>query len=192
MIRAVDFYATSSVPPPSHAIAVADRCRAAALAFLRARGWGKPELATWLSGAYGGVAVKVRDEDDAPPSSRSVGPLTISALIDRTRADVVATLAGPARHGGLFATKVRAAGLVTSSFRDGERVLLPVDRARVLLSDRVLSLFAADYLARPGEFEATLSVCPRCDEVSFDRRCRHVESGMSPRRMTLALVEDEA
>jgi len=40
------------------------------------------------------------------------------------------------------------------------------------LADRVLSLFAVDYLSRPGEYETDLAVCPTCTYVSFDARAR--------------------
>jgi hypothetical protein len=44
---------------------------------------------------------------------------------------------------------------------------VPTSDAR-RLADRVLSLVAADYLARPTDYDTDLSVCMTCKTVEFD------------------------
>ena len=43
---------------------------------------------------------------------------------------------------------------------------MPVDTPRMRLAYRVLTLFAADALTRPAEYE-DLAVCHRCERVRF-------------------------
>jgi hypothetical protein len=45
----------------------------------------------------------------------------------------------------------------------------PVDVPAIRLKDRVLALFAADFLSRPEAFVAELHVCTRCESISFAR-----------------------
>ena len=50
----------------------------------------------------------------------------------------------------------------------GVRGWAPRDRARLRLRDRVLALFAADYLTRPETYARELYVCPDCMCAVFD------------------------
>ena len=49
----------------------------------------------------------------------------------------------------------------------GERVWVPVDITRMRLRDRVASLFVADYLNRPSDYEL-FHVCHLCEAITFD------------------------
>jgi hypothetical protein len=42
----------------------------------------------------------------------------------------------------------------------------------MLFADRILSLVSVDYLMRPADYLALLSVCGLCQEVSFDAQIR--------------------
>ena len=53
------------------------------------------------------------------------------------------------------------------------------------LAERVLSLFAVDYLVRPGDYETRLTICATCKQVSFDGPCSAHPTRKSIRRYTL-------
>jgi hypothetical protein len=49
---------------------------------------------------------------------------------------------------------------------------IPLDKPRMHLTERVLSLFVADYLLRPHDYVRDLVVCSKCDAVVFDSAAR--------------------
>ena len=72
-----------------------------------------------------------------------------------------------------FARSALHAGYVRRS-RDtaGRAGYVPVDHERMRLSDRVLSLAAVDYLMRPSDYLALLTVCKVCEKITFDPHTR--------------------
>jgi hypothetical protein len=160
---------------------LADACRSAALGFLTgvAEGWDKKDLAEWL-GVYQSIAVRSEDASAClgrrvPPAGRPVrlDAGRIERLLSDTReeaVDVVLALTDPQRgiHFGFYAV---IAGLVTNYVDPhGNTAWAPVDLPRMSLLDRLLSLFAVDYLLRPAEYERSLRICRRCDAVHFEAR----------------------
>ena len=86
------------------------------------------------------------------------------------------------------------AGLVMGVSDDqGGLGYAPVHRMRMRLVDRLVSLFIADFLTRPGDYDSLL-VCASCDEVSFawdevhedgcEARVHHSGMVVRPRRST--------
>ena len=47
-----------------------------------------------------------------------------------------------------------------------------VDYLQLLFAERILSLVSVDYLMRPADYLALLSVCGICQAVSFDAQVR--------------------
>ncbi len=142
-----------------------------------ARGWTKAELAAWLEGPYERLACPA-DTDRAswaPPSSSQVAPVRVTELLDAARADVLLVLRELTIADGLaaFASHAIDARLVARSHDvDGGIAFVPRSRPRMSLVDRMLSLVAADALARPHHYAAQLFVCSRCDMPMFDRDAR--------------------
>jgi hypothetical protein len=81
------------------------------------------------------------------------------------------------RHDASFARDMIDIGLVTGIIDDDSSIgYAPVDAPRMLLVDRVRSLFLADYLTRPRDFES-FGVCPRCATATFDFYAHAAECG---------------
>jgi hypothetical protein len=58
--------------------------------------------------------------------------------------------------------------------RVGRVGFAPVDREKTRLSDRILSLLCADFLARPDDYEGLVEVCEPCQAISFSSALYHV------------------
>lgn len=140
-------------------------------------GWGKTELARWLTGPYRRLTVRA-PESDAPPPSMSVSNDVASGLEDRVamllegmHADVLLVLRELMTPEGLsaFSTLAFDTDLVVAAHEEGAPfAVLPRARARMTLVDRVLSLVAVDAITRPEDFEHSLFVCTRCHQPVFD------------------------
>ena len=161
---------------------VADAAREAIVSFVvgSATSWGKSGLAVWLGGPYRLItrfAPRVegppRRSDMAPSSVRTVlASQSIEAIVAGARTEVLTTLR-LAPQNASFARSALHAGYVRRS-RDasGRSGYVPVDHERMRLSDRVLSLAAVDYLMRPSDYLALLTVCSVCEKISFDPHTR--------------------
>jgi hypothetical protein len=195
-----------SVPQLSSKISVdrvADACRSTALKFLDGSraGWEKKDLADWLVGPYRRLTLlrysvaelawaDVLDAREAPPSKRPLTHERIQDMIERTRIDVTnrLDLFAQSDDAALFVLDARDSGSVIrcKDARGGEG-FLPVDRPGMMLADRVLSLFATDYLLRTADYDQLCTVCWRCETVTFDAEARrigacttHATSGIRP------------
>jgi len=154
-----------------------EACRSAALEILNgiARGFRKEELATWLDGAYreatrhthcAGVS---HDRHTVGSEVRSIPSQAIEELLARVHEDVLEALRSLRQPdaGVAFAFSALGGGLVVRYLDErGEAVWLPTASMRMRLVDRILSLIAADYLAR-GDDYTRLSVCARCKHLAF-------------------------
>jgi hypothetical protein len=167
-----------TLPEQTGSMAIANACRATALAFLNeSLHWGKAELAMWLMGPYGQLTQYVSpfsrraagEQARTAPLLRDIDARMVERVIRTAHEEVMSTLARMADPEGSasFAFTMLAAGFVARC-EDRGRVAgwVPSSDAR-RLADRVLSLLAADYLSRPGDYENDLSVCHICKTVSF-------------------------
>jgi hypothetical protein len=163
---------------------LAEECRDAALSFVNgvARGWTKRDLALWLAGPYrhatrhatGGERTAdmatVDDVHEGILAEDRVADLMARARADvRARLDDVALLSSEAAGAVEFVHEaVRRRAIAPRVDADGMSLWVPVDGRTMSLRDRVLSLFACDYLMRPDDYAHDLAVCPKCDLVQID------------------------
>ena len=167
-----------TLPEQTGSMAIANACRATALAFLNeALHWGKAELAMWLMGPYGQLTQYVSpfsrrrsgERACSPPLMREIDARMVDRVIRTAHEEVMTTLArmADAEGSASFAFTMLAAGFVARCEDRGQVAgWVPTSDAR-RLADRVLSLLAADYLSRPGDYENDLSVCHVCKTVDF-------------------------
>src|SRR5207253_5308906 len=143
--------------------------------------WGKRELAEWLIGPYRQLtaysAEPIEDEVSATFLRRpkKVNGSRLDDVLRAAKEEVLATLlmAAPPDSDVRFAQRAISQGHVTRT-RDtsGRGGWAPVDVPGMLLGDRILSLVTVDYLMRPADYLALLSVCGVCQAVSFDAQVR--------------------
>jgi len=162
--------------------AISQACRAAAMEMINeSRNWGKAELSMWLSGPYAFVTSHASKEASAPvwpvPLLREIDVRLIDRIMLSARTEILETLSAIARDtSASFVLRALISGtVVRCEDAEGHPAWAPTGGA-TRLADRVLSLFAVDYLARPGDYETELFVCPMCESVSFDANAR--KSGM--------------
>ncbi len=172
-----------TLPRGTGALAIAAACRDTALTFLNeAEHWGKAELAMWLMGPYAQATQYAPDISSRQsgefvrtvPLLREIDARMVDRVIRSARAEVLETLTGMVEPEGAasFAFSMLSSGFVVRC-EDSRHVSgwVPSPDAR-RLADRVLSLFAADYLTRPSAYEIELAVCATCRSVDFDAIAR--------------------
>lgn len=168
-----------TLPDQTGSMAIANACRATALAFLNeSLHWGKAELAMWLMGPYGQLTQYVlplarRQSGErvrSVPLMREIDARMVERVVKTAHEEVMTTLAqmSDAEGSASFAFTMLSAGFVARCEDRGQVAgWVPTSDAR-RLADRVLSLLAADYLTRPHDYEDDLSVCHICNVVEFD------------------------
>jgi hypothetical protein len=177
---------------------IASACRDAAMTFINeSRHWGKAELGMWLTGTYATSTKHASKQTETDgqvwpvPLLRDIDARLVERIMHSARTEIFEMLATIASDGSAsFVLRSLIAGTVIRC-EDGARepAWAPTGEA-TRLADRVLSLFAVDYLARPGDCESALVVCPRCELVAFDEMtkqrggCNHgvQHSALAPRR----------
>lgn len=158
---------------------VAAAARSSYLGFLAevAPSGTKRALAEWLRGSYA-YAVLPRTSGARTPGT--IDPSSLTELVDEAKSRVARGLRALAQPevGMHLSMQAHIEGWVLP-FQDlyGQPGFLPVDRARMRLGDRVMSLVAADYMMRPDSFVTDLTVCDTCDAAHFakqasERHCR--------------------
>lgn len=154
-------------------------CREIGLQFMNeASHWGKAELAMWLQGPYAIVTAHAKRALEPSltggvPLIKEIDVRLVDRIIRAARTEVLENLAQVVTdQSSSFVLRALIAGTV-SRVEDGysEPAWAPTS-GTTRLADRVLSLFAVDYLVRPGDYEADLSVCPTCSHVAFDAGSR--------------------
>lgn len=168
------------LPEGVRAHAIADTAREAVLAILRGvdAGWTKRDLARWLAGPYCQLTSFASAPDDSDTFRRApkkLIPERLEAVLRNAKEEVLATLimAAPPDSDVRFTQRAVLAGhLVRSRDTSGRGGWVPVDAPGMLLADRILSLVSVDYLMRPADYLALLSVCGLCQAVSFDAQVR--------------------
>jgi hypothetical protein len=169
-----------------------DLCRSAALGFMAgARDWNKRELAEWLACSYRPLVAGASEQPirrrTAPygtaavtPHVTRIQPRTIEQLLKVAHADVLRELRDLEGRSSLDTGRgfIRS-HVVTRCIDDaGVAGWAPVARVRARLFERVMSLFAADFVARPWDYEYDLAICVECGAVSFvDMPCCRARSG---------------
>ncbi len=151
---------------------VADAARDAAVAFVNeSLFWGKAELAMWLLGPYSQAAHRVSaGPEHAPPGLREVDAVEIEHVLACARGEVLDALdrmRDPESAARTVFAMVASGFVVTCQDGHGGQGWVPTMTAR-RLADRVLSLFAADYLIRPSDYEQGFAVCGVCEHIAFD------------------------
>ncbi len=151
-----------SLPQIANASAVAYACRVTAHTFLEEGGrWTKAHLGAWLMGPYATLTRLTSIEGPcvavpaAPPAvlpeldERTVRRIIANARLAVAEAD---TEIRDARNGARFALNMFSKGFVVA-FEDRRKQIgwLPTNHASTL-TERVLSLVAADYLTRPEDY----------------------------------------
>ena len=184
---------TPTLAPETTLDAFADACRGAGLTLIEGAvaGWGKRDLARWLTESYAHVSVRLggptrvgfsiippglsipppppvdMGPSSQPPSSLRTG--AVEELLDLVRVAVSSALGELARGETTAVTDaIRGQSIVQATHPVHGLVWVPADRPRLRLEARVVSLFVADFLARGKAYETDLSVCGACDSVSFD------------------------
>ncbi|MEO7112966.1 MAG: hypothetical protein ABI183_21185 [Polyangiaceae bacterium] len=172
---------------------VADLCRSAALGFLaNARHWNKADLAEWLQESYRPLVIgapkpqrKMTPAYGTPVSIApipSVPPEALTGIMENAHAEVLQMLRDlQAARSSLDAGRAFIANNVVTRCIDdiGVAGWVPVSHKTSRLAERVMSLFAADFLARPWDYEYDLAICECCENVSFTEvNCCRAHSGM--------------
>ena len=166
---------------------LADLCRSAALGFLaNGRDWDKRKLAEWLQGSYRPLVIGAGYQRKLTPAYGSAAPppvasTTITSILENAHAEVLRQLRDLASsRSSLDAGRAFISRNVVTRCMDemGAAGWMPVSHRVSLLADRVMSLFAADFLARPWDYEYDLTICECCDNVSFSEvQCCRAHSG---------------
>jgi len=176
-----------TLPEQTGSMALANACRETALELLNdGQRWGKAELATWLMGPYSQLtqylstratrqnAQGSETQQRAVPMLREIDARMVDRVIKNARTEVLASLRTTydAEGGAAFAFTMLSNGFVARC-EDKSQVAgwVPTTDAR-RLADRVMSLLAADYLTRAGDYETELSICSHCSYVEFDAVAR--------------------
>lgn len=176
--KAID--AVNASPEPRSAIASA--CRAVgSLFFVGAMsGWHDAEVTSWLRGPYADLAALARRdrallERDTPRAWSEVDDATLleASPLEHpmvTRQKVVTLLRELASgHGEPILLSLARGGLLVRRVPFGMSTYWsPSAPVRACVADRVLSLFAVDYLRRPHDYPAPLALCTTCRAPVLD------------------------
>lgn len=159
------------LPRGTTVLDIADRARAAGFVFISSSrwGWGKRDLANWLVHDYRPAVLDASAQPLSEVSSAKADEASATKLVASARRRVVEMLTDAATtwNAAELARESIDSGLVIGVSDDASGIgHAPLHQSRMRLVDRLASLFIADYLTRPRDYEQ-LVVCAQCDEVSF-------------------------
>jgi len=167
------------LPPGVSVDDLLDLSRAAGLAFLAgtAFGWSRVQLRHWLILDYEAATAWTRVGDRRSPidPTLDLDDVQVDMLIDRSRRRVMNMLdhAREMWRVPAFARDMIDGRLIVAIYdRDGIEGYAPAAHAEMGLVHRVMSLFVADYLARPSDYDRIAS-CDACGEVAIGTRNNH-------------------
>jgi hypothetical protein len=169
---------------------VARDSRRAGLAFLRgaAAGCSREQLLDWLRNDYEAVTSWTRVGGPPRDPTDNLDDWEVPMFVERARQRVVRMLECAAEmwSAPAFTPSMIDARLIVVVYdRMGVEGYAPASQANTGLVHRVVSLFVADYLARPADY-GRLSACEGCGEIAIGAHpdcCveRPRESGIVPR-----------
>lgn len=176
-----------------------DRVRGAGEAFIRGTtlGWSRRDLADWLVCHYAPCAAAPlfpEREDEAVPSDRTLDEAVVERVILDARARVLrlfADLVVPWQASPIARLAVASGIVISQRDERGGVAYSPVGLKRIRLSERVASLFLADYLNRPTEYR-WLMMCRECGELSFATELEHSSWCEAPPEQWAAFTVAEA
>jgi hypothetical protein len=150
---------------------LADACRDAANDFCRGvtAGWTKRGLVDWLQGPYA-MATSFWPRPHrtyGAPRVNAIANETINLILTVTLRDVLAVLGSIGADSTDFVVELSHKDVLGHVLLADEPAWVPIDLPRTPLRDRVLSLFAADKLARPQDYTARGVQCPTCAGLVF-------------------------
>ena len=157
-----------------------DRVRGAGAAFQRGTtvGWGRRELADWLMCQYAPCAATPLDAESSelPPAfERTLDEGILERVIVDARARalrLLADLVDPSQASPIARLAVACGTVVPQRDERGGIAYSPVRLRRLRLSERVASLFIADYLNHPTDYRWVM-LCRECGELSFAADLEH-------------------
>lgn len=157
-----------------------DRVRGAGAAFIRGTtiGWSRRDLANWLVCHYAPCAATPIgvDTDILPPAcERVLDEGILERVILDARADVLRLLGDlvvPWQASPLARLAIATGAVVAQRDARGAVAYSPVALKRLRFSERVASLFLADYLNQPLDYR-WLMMCRECGELSFTDELEH-------------------
>jgi len=166
---------------------VAEACRFAALEFVDGvrNGWGKRELAKWLLGPYHQISMLRLTKDELhrraalfprAKVNESVRNEHVAHVMLTAREDVLRVIDGFEAgypNAESFIWRLQSRGLFARvEDSTGARGMVPNEVAPQRLAERVISLIAVDYIARPFDYEDRAAVCRVCGTVTFTPEAR--------------------
>ena len=167
------------LPDNVHVEDVARRTRLAARAFRTsaAHGWGRTKLRSWLIIEYA-MATEWSREDDVSPWAHRDAPMNderARQLVEDVRGRITRLLvdesAGWKTPG--FAAAMIDRGLITCvTDASGREAYAPAARVELSFLERVASIFIADFLAHPEDYQ-NLSSCECFGELEVDGVVQH-------------------
>lgn len=182
----------------SDALATVRACRTAGLTFVNGvrGGWSMADLAAWFAGPYA-QATGFAGEGLAELESESKGPSSVRSprLEENMREASFAVKAalheakGPREPAFVIRAKETVAIASVRTFHGS--VWVPVDLAGLSLKDRVLALFAVDFLARSKDYLFELSSCGVCGRIAFDGAGSVCEEHRQPQHLDAHLVAEQ-
>ena len=173
--------ASAYVLPDAFTMAdVAERSRAAYLAVMKSAlsPFRNADLAEWLKGPYRLATTPAGAMLGRSPTpfaeARGSVDIHVDVLTLQAREEALEVLRRIKSHkerDTSFTFEALNRGFIVPC-RDGAgtRGHVPVDAPDMKLYERVLSLIAVDYIARPNELEDRMSLCPMCEVPFFDGR----------------------
>jgi hypothetical protein len=188
--------AASTTPDPQSRL---DRVRGAGAAFLRGTtvGWGRRELADWLVCQYAPCAATPLDGESSelpPACERTLDEGILERVILDARGRALRQLADlvvPWQASPIARLAVACGTVVSHRDERGGIAYSPVGLRRMRLSERVASLFIADYLNHPTDYRWVM-MCRECGELSFAAEPEHASWCEAPSSAWTVFSEDEA
>lgn len=161
--------------------AAARACREAGVAFVRGTtsGWGRSDLAKWLVCHYAPSVVACGDAGPRRACGITVvDEPTIERVVLDARAKVLRTLSVLTvrdRATTIARTFIARGDVVAVRDDSGGVAYAPVDQPRMTLTDRVISLFVADWLNDRLAYRV-VKHCGECGDVAIGGALAHDET----------------